>query len=151
MIAVAIISIVFMIGPRLIVDITRLSSLNRARLETLGDARDTLSVINRTLRQASMASIVVTQETGQPPYSSISFKTSDGRLLKYYQSNQNLEFVNNGSTGTLTNNLRFIAFTYPRTDDSSIISVSVTFEKATYEGGAKALQMAIEKVRIMND
>ena len=33
---------------------------------------------------------------------------------------------------------------------STILSISITFEKATYEGGTKALQMAVEKVRIMN-
>jgi hypothetical protein len=46
--------------------------------------------------------------------------------------------------------LRYIAFTYARTDDPSILSVSITTEKETYESGTKALQMAIEKVRVMN-
>ena len=54
------------------------------------------------------------------------------------------------SSVAITGNLRYIAFTYPRSDDPTIISVAVTMEKATYEGGTKALELSIEKVRIMN-
>jgi type II secretory pathway component PulJ len=151
MIAIAIMGIMFTVGPTLLINITRFSRLSQARLETQRSARESLSIINRTIRQAQKSTISISQETNQPPYSSISFSTVDGRTMKYYQSGLNLFQVQNGSTRTLEQNLKYIAFTYPRTDDSSILSVSVTFEKSTYEGASKALQMAIEKVRIMND
>lgn len=150
MIAVAILGVVFSIGPSILTNITKFSRLNSARLETQQNARTALSQVNRALRQADAGTIQVTQEAGQPPYSSILFNTVDGRALKYYQQGTELMFASGVSTRTLASGLRYIAFTYPRTDDSNIVSVSVTFEKATYEGGAKALQMAIEKVRIMN-
>ena len=67
-----------------------------------------------------------------------------------YQEGKHLYYMKNGSTGTLAENLRFVAFTYPRTDNSGIISVSMTFEEDTFAGHTKALQLSIEKVRVMN-
>jgi len=49
------------------------------------------------------------------------------------------------STTAISQNLHYIAFTYPRTDDPTIISVAITMEKATYEGGYKALELSIRK------
>jgi prepilin-type N-terminal cleavage/methylation domain-containing protein len=151
MIAVAILGIVFSLGPSILTNITRFSRLSRARIETQRNARDTLNQINQALRQASAATVVVSQEGTESPFSAISFNTVDGRFMKFYQSGNHLNFVHNTGTSTIADGLRYIAFTYPRTDNSYIISVSVTFEKETYQGGTKALQMAIEKVRIMND
>ncbi len=150
MITVAIVGIIAMMVPTILTNVTQFFRLSSARLETQRAARDTLSQINQALRQAQASTIVISQETGQPPISSISFTTIDGRSLKYYQNNKSLNYVVSGSTKTLSDGLRYIAFSYPRTDDSNILSVSVTFEKDTYHGGTKALQMAIEKVRIMN-
>ena len=150
LITCAILGVIFSLGPSILTGITRFTKLNTARIETQRNARDSLGQINRSLRQGSAASVCVSQESGQPPYSSIQFSTVDGRALKFYQINKDLKFVNNGSTTTLAQGLNYIAFSYPRTDDSNIISVSLTFEQDTYQGGVKALQMAIEKVRIMN-
>jgi len=149
-VAVAIMSVVMMTGPSILTSVTRFTRLSTARLETQRSAQNSLDRINRDLRQAVSNSIVITQETGQPYYSSIAFSTVDNRSLKYYQSGQNLYCVANGSTGTVAEGLTYVAFAYPRTDDPGIISVSLTFQKSTYQGGSKALQMAIENVRVMN-
>ena len=151
LIVVAIVGIVMTIGPSLLKDITRFSRMNTARVETQRSARVTLSQINRTLRQAQSSTIVISQEIGQPPCSRIAFSTIDGRDVAYFQRGTELRMVTGGSEGLLAEGLRYLAFTHPRTDDGAIVSVSLTFERATYEGGTKALQMAIEKVRIMND
>jgi prepilin-type N-terminal cleavage/methylation domain-containing protein len=151
MVTVAILSIVFSLGPALLTNVTRFTRLSSARVETQRNARDALNQINQALRQASASTIVITNETAQSPFSAINFTTIDGRALKFYQEGDGLRFVQNGSTVAVADGLRYIAFSYPRTDNSKIVSVSVTFEKATYQGGTKALQMAIEKVRIMND
>lgn len=150
MITVAILGVIAMVGPTTLKNITRFFRMNSARLETNREARGNMDRINKMLRQAYSSSIIISQETNQPPYSSISFSTIDGRSIKYYQQGNKLNFVQNGSTQTVTDLLRYIAFAYPRTDDPGIISVSLTFEKKTYEGGTKALHMAIEKVRVMN-
>jgi hypothetical protein len=54
------------------------------------------------------------------------------------------------NTTTLSKNIGYIAFTYPRTDDVSIISVAVTMQTPTYLGQKKTLQLSIQKVRVMN-
>lgn len=151
MMVVVIIGVVMGIVPTIMKNMTRFSSVNTARLATQEDARESLSHINKSLRQAEAETLLISQGTDQPPYSSISFSTVDGRDMSYFQVDNELQFSVDGGTLTLSENLRYISFAPPRTDDPNIISVSVTFERATYEGGTKALQMAIEKVRIMND
>lgn len=151
MIVIAILGIVFMVVPKLLINMTRFTKINEARLETQRNAREALTQINKLLRQAKASTITISQESGQPPLSSIVFETIDNRDVKYYQEGRDLKFVTSGSTRTVSEGLRYIAFTMPRTDDAKILSVSLTFEKGTFEGGTKALQMAIEKVRVMND
>jgi prepilin-type N-terminal cleavage/methylation domain-containing protein len=151
MMTTAILGVIFLFGPGILTNITKFSRLNSARLETQRNARTALDQINKSLRQASAATIVITQQSSQPPYSMISFSTVDGRNLSYYQQGKSLYFGSNVSTISICTGLRYIAFAYPRTDDSGILSVSLTFEKDTYQGGTKALQMAIEKVRVMNN
>lgn len=155
MIVVAIIGIMALIGPRLFLGLTRYFRMNSARHEIQRDSRNVLEIINRNLRQAESGSLAVSQQTGQPPYSKISFDkfitTSTARSMSFYQSGETLYQVDNGSTRALCGNLRYIAFSYPRTDDATIISISLTLEKATFEGKSKALHLAVEKVRIMND
>jgi hypothetical protein len=58
--------------------------------------------------------------------------------------------VTGANVSKLSDLLSFIAFTFPRTDDATIVSVSLTMQKATFEGGSKALELTVQKVRIMN-
>lgn len=148
---VAIIGIMASIGPALMTQLTRFFQLNNARISIQRDGRTALDLINRNLRQAKASTIVVTQLSGQPPYSRISFTDLNGVYWAFYQQNQNLYMVNNTSTKTLCGNMRYIAFNYPRTDSAKIISVAITLEKQTYSLQTKALQLSVEKVRIMND
>jgi prepilin-type N-terminal cleavage/methylation domain-containing protein len=129
-----------------------------ARIDIQREARISLSIMNKELRQAVQDTIVISRQNAlQPPYSKITFETIKGSTVSYYQDgivlyqevwNGNKHFV-----AKLSENLRFVHFVYPRTDDSGIIQVSACFEKIPfpYVTGAKALQVSIEKVRIMND
>lgn len=156
MIAVAIMGVLVLGAPQLFTKVYQFVRLATARAEIQKNAREALSNINRELRQAVATSIVIDQVSGQPPHSRITFNyyKPDGSIeqMSYYQSGRKLYQARNGSSeGRLVaDSLRYLAFSYPRTDDATIISLSVTFEKETYEGGAKALQMAVEKVRVMN-
>jgi len=90
-----------------------------------------------------------------PPHSRITFTrykpNGSTEIVSYYQSGKKLYMSTDGAAGKkVADDLRYIAFTYPKSDDGYIISISVTFERATYEGATKALQMAVEKVRVMN-
>jgi prepilin-type N-terminal cleavage/methylation domain-containing protein len=146
---VAIIGIIILIVPRLLTQGVRFYLLHNAKIEIQRDARAGLDLVNRFLRQAESSTVVIDQATGQPPYSRIRFTGIDGQNYKFYQQGTNLYQVARSSS-VISKNLRYIAFTYPRYDDPSIISVAMTMERATYQGGTKALELSIEKVRVMN-
>jgi prepilin-type N-terminal cleavage/methylation domain-containing protein len=160
MLVVAIMGVLILAAPRTFIKTYQFVQLLTARVEIQKNARGALANINRDLRQALGDTIEVDELAGQPPHSRIKFKkynSSGGQAwVFYYQQGTQLYQAAGDADGNIlagkliANNLRYIAFTYPRTDDDGIISISITFEKATYEGGTKALQMAVEKVRIMN-
>jgi hypothetical protein len=149
MIAITILAIMVFIAPTLLTQVTRFYQLHNAKVEIQRDARASLDIINRFLRQSTWYSVSVDQVAGQPPFSRINFITIDGQNVTFYQQGRTLYQVNR-STTALSQNLRYIAFTYPRSDDPTIISVAMTMEKSTYQGRYKALELSIEKVRIMN-
>jgi prepilin-type N-terminal cleavage/methylation domain-containing protein len=146
---VAIIGIVAMVAPTLITQLVRFYQLHNAKVEIQRDARACLDIMNRYIRQAESYSVVVDQLSGQPPYSRLSFSTISGGNIIFYQQGTNLYQVYR-STTVLSQNLHYIAFTYPRSDDPTILSVAMTMEKSTFQGAYKSLELSIEKVRIMN-
>lgn len=155
MVVVGIMGVVMVAAPQTFTKVYRFVQLLTARVEIQKNARGALANINRDLRQALGDTVVIDSVSGQPPHSRITFTKYDTVgstiTLSYYQQGNQLFQARGGVSGKMiANNLRYIAFTYPRTDDDTILSISITFEKATYEGGTKALQMAVEKVRIMN-
>ena len=145
----AIIGVVALQGPELFKQITRFVLLQTAKIEIQREARVALDLINRSLRQAQATTVIVDQVSGQPPMSRISFSDINGNSKMFYQSGHQLYQVYR-STVPICKNLRYIAFTYPRTDDPTIIAVAITTEKGTYNAQTKALELSIEKVRIMN-
>lgn len=155
MMVVGVMGVIMMAAPQTFTKVYRFVQLLTARVEIQKNARGALANINRDLRQAQGDTIVIDSLPNQPPHSRITFfKYSSAGvpvLMSYYQQGNQLFQARGGVSGKMiANNLRYIAFTYPRTDDDTILSISITFEKSTYEGGTKALQMAVEKVRIMN-
>ena len=73
-----------------------------------------------------------------------------GTAMTYYQSGNKLIQVGGTAASTLSGHLRYLAFTFPHSDDMTIVSVSVTLEEAIYEGQTKALHVASERVQVMN-
>lgn len=147
---VAIVGILFAMAPMIFIQINRFIQLNTARLELQREARLAMSVINRNLRQAQQSTLQIDQVNGQPYYSRIAFTRIDGMAYTFFQQGTNLVMSTDNTTKMLTTNVRYLAFAPPRTEDLSIISVSLTLEKKIYEGKSKALHMASEKVMIMN-
>jgi len=148
-IVLAILGVIATLAPRIFIQAYRFYYLHAAKVEIQRDARASLDEINRFLRQGISTSMTIDQDTNQPPWSRIRFRTVQGQTIKFYQSGHTLYSVN-VSTTVLSRNLQYISFTYPRTDDPTILSVSMTMQKDTYEGGNKALELSIEKVRVMN-
>lgn len=149
MMVVAIIGGIFMVGPRIFTATFQFFSQSVARTDIQRELRSTLIIMNRTIRQASAASISVSQDSGQPPYSKITFTTIDGRSVTYKQSGRSLLQIVGTSSTILTQNLQYLVFSYPQTDINTVLSISITLQKNTYSGRQAALQMAITKVRIM--
>jgi prepilin-type N-terminal cleavage/methylation domain-containing protein len=150
MIVVAILGVVGLVAPRLVINTSRFFTMNNARVDLQRDARNAMSIMNRNLRQAQAATLVIDQISGQPYYSRLTFTKIDGKIISYFQDGDELMMVVNGNTNRLSDNLRYLAFALPKSDDLGIISVSVTFEKSIFEGRKKALHMASERVRVMN-
>ena len=154
MITVAILGVVVTVSAPLFLQSTNFWRLTSARYAIQRDVRAALDLINRYTRQAKSSTVVISRQSGQPPYSSMSFTMTDqhgvDQAVTFYQQGNGLYMTVAGKTTRLSSSLAYIAFTYPRTDDISIISVAMTMQSPTYKGGKKALQLSIQKVRIMN-
>lgn len=154
MITVAILGIVASTAPVFFSQVITFFTLSNAKMVIQRDARAVLDIINRNLRQASAESITIDRlSSDELPYSRITFtKEGDSDSISYYQQGKYLMMeVGSMLPKRLCENLRYLAFTFPRTDDMSILSVSLTVEKVAVRGQTKAIHVAIEKVRIMNE
>ena len=150
MLVVAILGTMISVGSTLLIQIQNFFLMTTARAEVQRDARASLDTINRFLRQAMYGTILIDTPGGGGPYSRISFSHVDGRSFSFYQSGNQLIQKVNGETTIISRNLIYIAFTFPRTDDPTIVSVSMTMGKNIQLGQRKFLELTIQKVRIMN-
>jgi len=150
MITVAIIGVIGGIGYQVFNRFYQFYRLNSARTEIQREIRVILDNMNRKMRQAVANTANIYQDSGQPPYSRITFNTIDGSTITYKQVGRTLYEVVGERQTTLSKNLQYIAFTYPETDINTVMSISLTLEKQTYSMRDTALQMAITKVRLMN-
>lgn len=150
MVTVAVVGLLAASAAPLLVNMTNFWRQTTARNEVQRDVRVALDTINRYLRQARQSTIMVDQVSGQPPFSRISFTAQSGQVVVFYQEGNELKMKVNSVVSTLSERLAYVGFTFPRSDDISIISVAITMHAATYKGQSKALQLSIQKIRIMN-
>ncbi|MEQ1918670.1 MAG: prepilin-type N-terminal cleavage/methylation domain-containing protein [Elusimicrobiota bacterium] len=152
MLTVAIVGIMAGMGANMLLQINRYYIMSRTRLDLQREARGIMYVVTRTLRQAQADSIVIDRASAsQPFFSRITFMKEQGSTMSFQQNGANLEQVVGTKTRVLSKNLRYMAFTFPRSDDMGIVSVSMTLQGAIYQGRTKALHMASEKVQVMNE
>ncbi|HAT72597.1 MAG TPA: hypothetical protein DCS63_07260 [Elusimicrobia bacterium] len=152
LIVVGIISALFAVAAPILLQVNRQFIMNRTRVELQQEARAVMYVVTRNLRQATAASITLSRaDTSQPFYSKITFTKEQGTVMTFQQEGTILYQAMGTGKRPLSRNLKYLAFTFPRSDDMGIISVSLTMEKNIFEGRKKALHMASEKVRIMNE
>lgn len=150
MIVVAILGTVSTVGPMLLTQLQNFYLMTTARNDIERDARNSLDLMNRMLRQAVDGTIVIDSPSSQGPYSRIRFKHVDGRYVEFRQNGNQLISVVGTDTSVLSRNLQFIAFTFPRSEDPTIVSVSMTMGKAIQLGRQKVLELTVQQVRIMN-
>jgi prepilin-type N-terminal cleavage/methylation domain-containing protein len=147
---VAILGIVASLSAPMLIQVNRYWSLTTARVDLQREARAAMYVITRALRQAQYSTITLDRYAStQPFFSRVSFTTIQGKSRSFYQSGNQL-VQSGGQPQILSKNLRYLAFTFPRSDDMTILSVALTLEKSIFEGRKKALHMASEKVQVMN-
>lgn len=151
----AVLGMVFLVGSTLFLQLTRFNQQARARSEIQRDARVDLALIEREIAQARGRTIVIDRlDADQPPYSRMSFSGFDGRSVAFYQKGRGLfrKVVSPSGTDTtlLATGLRQALFTYPRSDDTDLIAVGLTFERNSYEGRKKTLLLSVSKVRVQN-
>ncbi|MFH1369416.1 MAG: prepilin-type N-terminal cleavage/methylation domain-containing protein [Elusimicrobiota bacterium] len=156
MITVAITGIIFAVGPQMFIQLNRFIKINQKKIEIQREARLILSTINRNLRMASSPSITIDRFASNQPYCSrIRFQRVDGMAYTFYQQGSRLVMTQTGpgisTSKILTSSLKYMAFVPPRSEDLSMISVSVTLEVQIPEAKTKALHMASEKVMVMNE
>ena len=151
MITVAIVGILSTIGARVLIQVNRYYMMTSTRVELQREARSVMYVVSRMLHEAQANSVVIDRASASQPFCSrITFTKTQGNTLTFQQNGKELQQVEGARSMTLSKNIRYLAFTFPRSDDLSIISVSLTLERDIYEGKTKALHMASEKVRVMN-
>lgn len=150
MMVVAIIGILATVGPAMLMQMQNFFLMTSARYEIQRDARTTLDTVNRYMRQAVASTVIMDTPVGQGPFSRIRFRHVDGRYMEFRQSGGNLIQVIGTAESIVSKNLVYIAFTYPHTDDTSIISVSITMGKSIQLGRRKVLELTIQKIRVMN-
>lgn len=139
----------------LLLQVTRFNRQVSARGEVQRSARVALSAMEREVSQARGRTIVIDRlDAAQPPYSRMSFSGPDGRTVSFYQSGTRLlrrvTAAGGTNTSVLASDLRQVVFAYPSSDNSALLSIGVTFERGTYQGSSKSLQLALSKVRIQN-
>ena len=150
MMVVTIMGIMSLVGPQLMVQLQTFYLQTTARSEIQRDARATVDVINRFLRQAKYRTSIIDSPASQGPYSRLRFTHVDGRQFEYSQTgNQLVQKVDTKQT-VLTHNLMYLAFTFPRSDYPRLVSVSITMQKQTYKSQKKVLELTVQKIRVMN-
>ncbi len=157
MLVVALIGAVVALSAPLLMRTTNFWRQSQARADIEADVRIAMDLMNRLLRQGQQSTITIDNAPGQPPYSRLSFTDISNRKISFYQQGPELVVSIAVSTSApsamdvVTRNLEFVSFAFPDTSDTSIMSIAMTTQKSTYLGGVKALQLSIEKVRIMNE
>ncbi|MBP7796938.1 MAG: hypothetical protein KA059_09210 [Elusimicrobiales bacterium] len=152
MAVVVIMSILVAVGVPVLNTVNQNIMMSKTRLSLQQDARNIMFLITRVTREAKASTVSISRyNTSEPFYSKINFTTIDNRNYQFYQNGTNLFMVDNGRTRVLTSDLRYLAFTFPESSNLGIISISITLEKNLFSGKRKALHMASEKVRIMNE
>lgn len=151
LVTVAIIGIISSLAPRVLVEMQRFFLMNRTRIALQRDARAALTLMTRNLRQAQASTVVIDRAPNQPFYSRIRFRKMNSSVdITYYQLGRRLMMQVGNRTSKVCDNVRFVAFALPATDELNIVSLSMTLEQRIFEGRMKALHLASEKVRVMN-
>lgn len=152
MVVSAIVALLASLGASLLMKINVFFSQSVAKIETQRDLRNVMDLMTREIRQGMSSTVILSRKDGaQPPYSKITFQKISGETISFWQSGRSFFMSKNNQPTLLTKNLRALIFSYPSTDISSLISVSLSMEKPGGARSNRGLQMGGETVRILNE
>lgn len=148
----AILALILSMGSTLLVRINTFMRVSVGKIETQRDVRNVMTLITQEIRRAKASQITLSRaDATQPPYSKITFQNYLGETVSIWQSGRTLSLLKNGSTGILSKNLRSLIFSFPSTDDMTLLTILLTIEKSDGSGRTQSLQLGGETVRILND
>jgi prepilin-type N-terminal cleavage/methylation domain-containing protein len=152
MITSAIVALLASLGASLLMKINVFFSQSMAKIETQRDLRNIMDLMTREIRQGKSSTVVLSRnDASQPPYSKITYQKVSGETISFWQSGRSFFMGKSGQSTLMTNNLRSLIFSYPSTDNSSLITVQLSMEKPGGSRGNYGLQMGGETVRILNE
>jgi len=149
MVVVVVLGALFALAPRLTLHVTRFFRLSQAKSENLQDARAAVILMTRTLRQAKASSIAI------PDGTSIRFRRTSpagggDQDIVYFKRGAELVQEVDGQQLVLTKNLKSLLF-FPQTGaDFSLITISLTMERSTYEGQSKEFHITTDRIKVEN-
>lgn len=157
LLVVTLAGILALMAAPLVKNVIKSLRVTQTKTELQTEARTAMSAMTRNLRAGIASTVSIGRlNADQLQCSKIEFvkiaKTEGTQniLMKYYQDGPRLYEVVNGSTRTLTENLRFVSFIFPKTDDTSLLAISLTLEKQDYLGQHTSRVPLSDKVQIMN-
>ncbi|MBL0058545.1 MAG: prepilin-type N-terminal cleavage/methylation domain-containing protein [Elusimicrobia bacterium] len=149
----AILGFLLTLGARLFISIDRYFRLNSARVEIQRDAERVTTLVHRYLSKADPWSVTVDQAfpfNTNPAFSRIQFITIDGSTVTFWQDQRTFYLAVNGSTQTLSQNVRGVAFVYPDIVKLGDLLFSVTTEKSIGGGQTKTTHTLQSRIRMVN-
>lgn len=152
MAVVVIASILVVVGIPIVRSMNENIMMSKTRLKLQQDARNIMSILNRFLREAKASSIVISRYNSSQPFCSyLKFTTIDEKTYEFYQQGKRLVVKEGSMVNVLSEDIRYLSFIFPDSSNMSILSVSITFEKDLFAGRKKAIHVASEKIRVMNE
>jgi prepilin-type N-terminal cleavage/methylation domain-containing protein len=155
LIAMALMSIGFAIIVTMFVNGWQLWRRSYTELMLQREAREAMTLIARTLREASPGTVRIDTPTGAPKFSKIAFTDARNKGWIFKMTDDRLEHVTtmaNGMSATIfmMRDVSSIIFTYPSFQDRSLIDIGLTCTKVPYGTERPLVVQVVERVIMRN-
>ena len=150
MITIAVMGIVSSVLWVVFIQGFRMWRINKAEIEVSRNARISLDIMLKNLREAQASTVEISSEGSNPPYSKVSFTNIDDEVVEIFQEGNKAYISIDGDDKRFAENIRNLFFSPVESGDENVISVGVCVEQVTYEGKMKTARLSSQKVRIMN-
>ncbi len=155
LIAMALMSIGFAIIVTMFVNGWQLWRRSYTELMLQREAREAMTLIARTLREASPGTVRIDTPTGGIKFSKISFTDARNKGWIFKLTGETLDHVTvmtNGTSATIfmMRDVTSLTFVYPSFQDRSLIDVGLTCKKVPYGTERPIVVQVVERVILRN-